>query len=284
MARIPSFWIFETGGGVAAKPWLYRYANEVLGAMKKNVAGQKIGAQMISATDGSAFTGSVTVYVTVDAGTQAAGSVGSGACTHEGNGYHTYSPAQAETNGDVIGWTFVGSGAVPTTVQTFTDAAYDAINATPAVNVTQISGDATAADNLEAACDGGTYNVGGGAIVAASVTADVSISSDYDAAKTAAQAGDAMTLANDAVSAAALKADAVTEIADGVLARDLGSGTNAGVSEERTVRSALRFLRNKWAISGTTLTVTAEDDSTPMWTSALTGSASADPVTGSDPT
>jgi hypothetical protein len=252
--------------------------------MKKNVAGQKIGAQMISATDGSAFTGSVTVYVTVDAGTQAAGSVGSGACTHEGNGYHTYSPAQAETNGDVIGWTFVGSGAVPTTVQTFTDAAYDAINATPAVNVTQISGDATAADNLEAACDGGTYNVGGGAIVAASVTADVSISSDYDAAKTAAQAGDAMTLANDAVSAAALKADAVTEIADGVLARDLGSGTNAGVSEERTVRSALRFLRNKWAISGTTLTVTAEDDSTPMWTSALTGSASADPVTGSDPT
>lgn len=87
--------------------------------MKKNVAGQKIGAQLVSATDGSAFTGSVTVYVTLDAGTQAAGSVGSGACTHEGNGYHTYAPAQAETNGDLIAFTFVGSGAVPATVQVY---------------------------------------------------------------------------------------------------------------------------------------------------------------------
>lgn len=88
--------------------------------MRKNVASQKIGAQMVSASDGSAFTGSVTVYVTGDAGTQAAGSVGSGACTHEGNGYHTYAPAQAETNYDLIAFTFVGTGAVPATVQVFT--------------------------------------------------------------------------------------------------------------------------------------------------------------------
>ena len=87
--------------------------------MKKNVSGQKVGCQMVSATDGSAFTGSVTVYVTGDAGTQAAGSVGSGACTHEGNGYHTYAPAQAETNYDLIAFTFVGSGAVPATVQVY---------------------------------------------------------------------------------------------------------------------------------------------------------------------
>jgi hypothetical protein len=88
--------------------------------MQKNVASQKIGAQLVSATDGSAFTGSVTVYVTGDAGTQAAGSVGSGACTHEGNGYHTYAPAQAETNYDLIAFTFVGTGAVPATVQVYT--------------------------------------------------------------------------------------------------------------------------------------------------------------------
>jgi uncharacterized protein YjbJ (UPF0337 family) len=88
--------------------------------MKKNVASQKIGAQMISASDGSAFTGSVTVSVTVDAGTQATGSVGSGACTHEGNGYHTYAPAQAETNGDLVAFTFTGTGAIPTTVQIYT--------------------------------------------------------------------------------------------------------------------------------------------------------------------
>lgn len=88
--------------------------------MKKNVAGQKVGAQMVSASDGSAFTGSVTVAVTGDAGTQATGSVGSGACTHEGNGYHTYAPAQAETNYELIAFTFTGTGAVPATVQVFT--------------------------------------------------------------------------------------------------------------------------------------------------------------------
>lgn len=76
---------------------------------------------MVSATDGSAFTGSVTVAVTVDAGTQATGTVGSGACTHEGNGYHTYAPSQAETNGSLIAFTFTGTGAVPTTVQVFTN-------------------------------------------------------------------------------------------------------------------------------------------------------------------
>ena len=87
--------------------------------MKKNTAGQYIGAQMVSATDGSAFTSAVTVYVTGDAGTQAVGSVGSGACTHEGNGFHTYAPSQAETNYDHIGFTFIGTGAVPATVQVY---------------------------------------------------------------------------------------------------------------------------------------------------------------------
>ena len=85
--------------------------------MKRNVAGQKIGAQIVSATDGSAFTGAVTVYVTKDADTQAIGTVGSGAATHEGNGYHTYAPSQAETDGNLVAFTFIGSGAVPVTVQ-----------------------------------------------------------------------------------------------------------------------------------------------------------------------
>src|SRR5690349_8402384 len=98
--------------------------------MKKNVAGQRIGAQLVSATDGSAFTGSVTVYVTGDAGTQAVGSVASGACAHEGNGYHTYAPAQAETNYDLCAFTFIGSGAVPATVQVYTQFPQTVDNAT----------------------------------------------------------------------------------------------------------------------------------------------------------
>lgn len=88
--------------------------------MFKNVSGQKIGCQMTTIADGSNFTGSVTVYVTGDAGTQAVGSVGSGACTHEGKGYHTYAPAQAETNYDLIAFTFEGTGAYTKTVQVYT--------------------------------------------------------------------------------------------------------------------------------------------------------------------
>ena len=83
--------------------------------MKKNVASQLIGVQMVTATDGSAFTGTATVVITIDGGTQSA-SGGTGP-THEGNGFHTYLPTQAETNGDHIGFTFTGTGAVPVTIQ-----------------------------------------------------------------------------------------------------------------------------------------------------------------------
>jgi len=41
------------------------------------------------------------------------------------------------------------------------------------VDAVEISGDSVAANNLEAACDGTTYNIGGGAVVAASVTGAV---------------------------------------------------------------------------------------------------------------
>lgn len=86
--------------------------------MKKNVGSQSIGAQMITAADGTAFTGSVSVSVTVDNGTQGAG--GGTAPAHEGNGYHSYTPTQAETNGDHVAFTFTGTGAIPATVQVFT--------------------------------------------------------------------------------------------------------------------------------------------------------------------
>jgi len=85
--------------------------------MKKNVASQVIGVQMISASDGSAFTGAVSCLVTGDGGTQTAGG---GSVTHEGNGFHSYAPTQAETNYNHIGFTFTGTGAIPATVQLFT--------------------------------------------------------------------------------------------------------------------------------------------------------------------
>lgn len=86
--------------------------------MKKNVASQTIGAQMVTISDGSDFTGTATVVVTIDGGTQTAGG---GTVAHEGSGYHSYAPTQAETDGDHIAFTFTGSGAVTSTTQVYTN-------------------------------------------------------------------------------------------------------------------------------------------------------------------
>jgi hypothetical protein len=69
------------------------------------------------------------------------------------------------------------------------------------------------------------------------------------------------------------------EIADQLLARNLAGGADGG----RTVRDALRLLRNRAAIVGDTLTVYREDDATPAWTAALTTNANAAPVVEVDP-
>lgn len=202
--------------------------------MKRNVAGQKIGAQMVSATDGSAFTSAVTVYVTGDAGTQAVGSVGAGACAHEGNGYHTYAPAQAETDYDLAAFTFIGTGAVPATVQVAT-------------------GFPQTGDNFALL----------GTPAGASIAADIA---------TRAATGAAMTLTSGERNS----------VADALLDRDMATGTDSG---GRTVRNALRFLRNKWSLDAGTglLTVYKENDSTPAWTGAVTSDAAQGPVVGNDP-
>lgn len=88
--------------------------------MRRNISGQIVGVQLNSKADGSAITsGTTTVFVTGDGGVQAAGSVGAGACTHEGQGFWTYAPAQAETNYDHVAFTFTNTNAVQATVQVY---------------------------------------------------------------------------------------------------------------------------------------------------------------------
>lgn len=211
--------------------------------MRKNIAGQAVGAEMIAAADGSAFTGAVSVFVTLDAGTQAAGTVGGGACTHEGNGYHTYAPAQAETNGDLVAFTFTGTGAIPRTVQIYT---------APADLFADI-GDVVAAalddyGALRPTVAGRKLNVNG--------------------------AGEA-----DAQVVGATVA-AMEAFADALLNRDwtLVSDSNA-----RTLLNAARFLRNKWGVPLGTLTVTKEDDTTVAWTAATATTAGVNTITEVDP-
>jgi hypothetical protein len=88
--------------------------------MFKSTASQVIGAQLITAADGTAFTGSVVVRVTKDGGSQALGNTGSGACVSEGNGFHSYVADATDTAGDHLAFTFTGTGAIPVTVQVYT--------------------------------------------------------------------------------------------------------------------------------------------------------------------
>lgn len=75
----------------------------------------------------------------------------------------------------------------------------------------------------------------------------------------------------------------VNTIADGFLDRDMSTGTDSGSSTVRTVRQALRFLRNKWIINSGQLFVYKEDDSTTSWSSDISTDASAVPIVGNDP-
>lgn len=89
--------------------------------------------------------------------------------------------------------------------------------------------------------------------------------------------------AASATNAVALTSSERTAVADALLDRDMSTGTDSGSPTVRTVRQALRFLRNKWDIAAGTLTVKKEDDTTTSWTAAVSTDAAAEPVIGSDP-
>jgi hypothetical protein len=141
--------------------------------VQKNVAGQVIGAQLFLADGTSVTSGTTTVYVTIDGGTQA---TGTGTVTHEGNGFWSYAPTQAETNGDHIAFTFANNttNAVSVVVQVYTQmdanvaqwlgtaVVTPATAGTPDVNVKSItSGAITAGSIAAAALNGkGDWNIG----------------------------------------------------------------------------------------------------------------------------
>jgi len=219
--------------------------------MRKNVAGQRIGAQLVSATDGSAFTGSVTVSVCGDAGTQATGSVGSGACTHEGNGYHTYAAAQAETNFDLIAFTFTGSGAVPVTIQVYTRPATGLLAPTVADRTLDVS--ATGEAGIDWANVGSpttTLNLSATTIstsqAVASVSGAVGSVTGNVGGNVTGSVGSVLAIAANAVNASALAADAVAEIQSG-LATAANLGTEiAAILEDTgtTIPAQIAALNN----------------------------------------
>jgi hypothetical protein len=146
---------------------------------------------------------------------------------------------------------------------------------------TQLAALPTAAENADAVWDevlSGHLTAGstGNALNAAGSAGDpwsTSIPGAYGAGSAGYIIG---TYLDEAISAV----PTATENADALLKRDMSAVTGESA---RSPLNALRFLRNKWSISGTTLTVTKEDDSTSAWTATVTATPGAEPVTGSDP-
>lgn len=69
-------------------------------------------------------------------------------------------------------------------------------------------------------------------------------------------------------------APSATTIADAVLNRKLDStGDGTDTLNERTVRSALRAMRNKVSVASGVMTVTKEDDTTTAWSATLSNTA-----------
>src|SRR5437762_2811451 len=83
-------------------------------------SGGVAGAQMVNATTGAAFAGTVSAFVTGDGGTQTAAT---NSCTAEGNGYYSLVLTASETDFELVAVTFTGTGAIPATVQIITTAA-----------------------------------------------------------------------------------------------------------------------------------------------------------------
>jgi hypothetical protein len=137
----------------------------------------------------------------------------------------------------VIASATVGAVAAKKNCGSFRVAPAEAVAGVPAVDATHISGDSGAADNLEAAADGTGYNLGGGSVVAASVTGAVgsvtgavgsvtgavgsvtgNVGGNVTGSVGSVAAGGitASSLAADAITAAKLAADVSAEIADAV--------------------------------------------------------------------
>lgn len=179
--------------------------------MKKNVASQTVGAQMNSATDGSNVTsGTTTVYLTIDGGTQAS----IGTATHEGQGYWTIGPSQANTNGDHLAFTFVNSSAVTQSVQLYTTFPQTGDNfarlGTPAG--ASVSADIAALPAATDIVSGGAIDTTGGAIDNVTLVATTTANTDMRGTDSAALASSVAAL-ND-LSAAQVNTQVDTALAD----------------------------------------------------------------------
>lgn len=95
-----------------------------------------VDAQMVNATTGAAFAGSVSAYITKDGvPPQTLGTTGGGAAISLGNGLFSYTLTALETDAALVAVTFVGASAVPVTIQVATVTQAQALVLSGATNV-----------------------------------------------------------------------------------------------------------------------------------------------------
>lgn len=131
-----------------------------------------------------------------------------------GNYYLDLTASEMNADAVVVQVKTATSGAKTTVIVMYPEEAGDV-----RADVVAISGDTAAADNLEAAADGTGYNLGGGSVVAASVTGAVgSVTGNVTGSVGSVAAGGitAGSIAADAIGASELAADAVAEIQSGL--------------------------------------------------------------------
>ena len=90
-----------------------------MGTLRRNVAGQHFFFQMRKASDGLAFTDTVTGTLAKDAAADAALNVGT-TITHLANGKYRIALAQTDTDAVALGFSFTGLGALPITANFLT--------------------------------------------------------------------------------------------------------------------------------------------------------------------
>lgn len=188
---------------------------------------------------------------------------------------------------NVITATAINADAI--TAAKIADGAIDAATfAAGAINAAAIAADAitdakVAADVTIASVTGAVGSVTGavGSVTGAVGSVTGNVGGNVVGSVASVTAGVTVTTNNDKTGYA-LTAGERTSVADALLDRDMSTGADSGSASVRTVRQALRFLRNKWAIAAGTLTVKKEDDSTTSWTAAVTTTAG-DPVSTVDP-
>lgn len=280
-----------SGGGSFLAFWAIN-SNQLMSAIRKNVASQVVTFSFVNATTGAALTGAtVTTKTTLD-GTQSAGS---GTVTELGTGQYKYVPAQAETNGTSVGFGFTAPNAVPVNIHCFitagdpTDAVRQGMTALPnaaasaigglplsvdtsgRVDVLKINGTSQTARDIGQGIPNAVAGAAGGLLIAGSNAATTFATLTSTGAFTIsgvsdiAQTGDSFAIVNNGtwgnpalatlISAVKTKSDFLPSATAGAAGGVMIAGSNAATTfASLTVTGATVYTGNVSMAAGLTIT------------------------------